>query len=635
MHDAATEALAQAAGILIDWEDASGVQQRVTPESLRAVLTGLGLPCASTAQCRESLAEAQVAAAETCRVVDAGAPIEGLAGRATLHLEDGSDREIDLDAAPVIDVTGYHTLEHDGGTLDLIVAPPRAVLPPEGGRLWGLAVQLYSLAGPGGFGDFAALADFAARAGEAGADALMLSPVHALFTADPGRYSPYSPSSRRYLNGWYAETREPLPAGGGLIDWPDAVGSKLEALRRDFEAMRRDEGFAAYRAAADKGLRQHALFEALFAHFHKQSGAHGWQGWPADYRRPDTQAVAAFARDYQDEIDFHLFLQWRAEAGLARAADAASQMAIGLVADIAVGIDKGGSHAWSRGDELMLGIGIGAPPDAFQAAGQNWGITSFSPLALRTKCYRPFIELLRSAMQHSGGIRIDHALGLRRLWVVPDGASPLDGAYLVQPEADLLRLIALESQRHGSIVIGEDLGVVPPGLREGLTERGILGMRVLPFERDKAGAFVPPARWDVGAVAMTSTHDLPPIAGWWRETDIDWRDKLNAPGNRDEDRAHRTEERASLWTATGRPDPVPEKPTAATDAAIDMVAATPCPLAIVPIEDLLALEEAPNLPGTIDEHPNWRRRLPAPAETLFARPDVTARIDRLNIERPG
>jgi 4-alpha-glucanotransferase len=377
------------------------------------------------------------------------------------------------------------------------------------------------------------------------------------------------------------------------------------------------------------------LFEALFDHFHEQSGAHGWQGWPADYHRPDTQAVAAFARDHRDEIDFHLFLQWRAEAGLARAADAASGMAIGLVADIAVGIDKGGSHAWSRGDELMLGIGIGAPPDAFQAAGQNWGITSFSPMALRTKSYRPFVELLRSAMQHSGGIRIDHALGLRRLWVVPDGASPLDGAYLCQPEDDLLRLIALESQRHGSIVIGEDLGVVPPGLREALTDRGILGMRVLPFERDKADAFVPPAHWDASAVAMTSTHDLPPVAGWWRGTDIDWRETLDAPGDRAEDRIKRTEERASLWAATVRTDAVSDNPAVAADAAIDMVAATPCPLAIVPIEDLLALDEAPNLPGTVDEHPNWRRRLPAPADTLFARPDVAARVTRLNIERPG
>ncbi|MEZ0496477.1 4-alpha-glucanotransferase [Sphingomonas sp. IW22] len=637
MHDAATEALAQAAGILIDWEDADGVARRVSPESLRAVLSGLGLPCASVSQCRESLAQAQMAAAETCRVVDAGAAVEGLSGHARLHLEDGGARDLDLDAAPVVDVTGYHTLEHDGGTLDLIVTPASGVTPAAERRYWGLAVQLYSLAGAGGFGDMAALADFAAQAANAGADALMLSPVHALFTADPSRYSPYSPSSRRFLNGWYAPTRTPLAADGrALIDWPEAVAAKMAALRQDFAAMGGSDDFAAYVAGADDGLRQHAMFEALYAHFHAQGGARGWQDWPEAYRRPDSPQVAEFARDHGEEVRFHLFLQWRAEAGLAQAANAAADMAIGLVGDIAVGIDKGGSHAWSRGDELMLGIGIGAPPDAFQAAGQNWGITSFSPLALRARSYRPFIDLLRSAMAHAGGIRIDHALGLRRLWVVPDGASPLEGAYLAQPEDDLLRLIALESRRHDAIVIGEDLGVVPPGLRDRLTERGILGMRVLPFERDRSGAFIPPGRWDAAAVAMTSTHDLPPIAGWWRGTDIDWRERLGAAGDRAAEREAREVDRASMWAATGSVDPQPtaDDSAAAANAAIDMVAETPAALAIIPVEDLLALEEAPNLPGTVDEHPNWRRRLPDPADAIFARPDVGARIKRLNDERP-
>lgn len=637
-HDTATEALARAAGVLIDWEDADGIARRVSPESLRAVLSGLGLPSASVAQCRESMAHARMAAAETCRVIDAGAAVEGLSGHARLHLEDGSARDIDLDAAPVVDVTGYHTLEHDGGILDLIVAPGSAVVPDGGRRYWGLGVQLYSLAGTGGFGDMAALADFATRAARSGADALMLSPVHALFTADPGRYSPYSPSSRRFLNGWYAPTRAPLVADGrALIDWPEAVAAKMAALRQDFAGMGGSDDFAAYVAGADDGLRQHAMFEALYAHFHKQGGARGWQDWPQAYRRPDSPQVAEFARDRAEEVRFHLFVQWRAEAGLADAATAAAGMAIGLIGDIAVGIDKGGSHAWSRGDELMLGIGIGAPPDAFQAAGQNWGITSFSPLALRNRSYRPFIDLLRSAMAHAGGIRIDHALGLHRLWVVPDGASPLDGAYLAQPEDDLLRLIALESRRHNAIVIGEDLGVVPPGLRDRLTARGILGMRVLPFERDRSGDFIAPERWDAAAVAMTSTHDLPPIAGWWQGTDIDWRERLDAAGDRAADREARETERTLMWAATGSVDPEPavDDTVAAADAAIAMVAETPATIAIVPVEDLLALTQAPNLPGTVDEHPNWRRRLPEPAEAIFARADVAARIARLNDERPA
>lgn len=627
MSDAAVLKLAEAAGVLVDWEDAGGVARRVSIESLRAVLSGLGFDCDTARQCEDSLARLRVRTAGTCRVVDAGTPLSGFEGRGRLTLESGT--AIDVRPGDPARAIGYHRLEHEGGEIELIVAPPRGVAIGPDERLWGTAVQLYSLLGAGAIGDFAALADFAGAAAHAGADALMLSPVHALFTADPGRYSPYSPSSRRFLNPWYApvDTADP---GGELIDWPRAVEARMSALRRDFAAQHDEPAFAAYLADAGDDLKRHALFEALFARF----GTRGWQGWPAAYHDPAGDAAAAFARAHADEVAFHLYAQWRAETALARAAETAADMRIGLVTDIAVGIDAGGSHAWTAGDELMLGIGIGAPPDAFQAAGQNWGITSFSPTALKAKHYRPFIDLLRSAMRHAGGIRIDHALGLRRLWVVPNGASPLDGAYLRQPEAALLRLIALESVRAGAIVIGEDLGVVPPGLREALDERGILGMRVLPFERTKDGGFVAAADYDAGVAAMTSTHDLAPVAGWWRGTDLDWRAKL---AGEEPDLAPREKEREAFWTAAvdaGVADgPAPDAPEAAVDAADAFVAATPAQLAIVPVEDLLGLDQAPNLPGTVDEHPNWRRRLPAPAADLFARADVAARIDRIRKER--
>ncbi|UAK23309.1 4-alpha-glucanotransferase [Sphingomonas nostoxanthinifaciens] len=641
MSDAAVTALAEAAGILIDWEDADSKPRRVSIESLRAVLSGLGLACGSAAQCAESAARLRADTADTSRIVDAGAPLTGLSGRGLLHLEDGTTRDLDLAAAPAIATAGYHRLEHAGGVLPLIVAPPRCAVLPADARAWGLAVQVYSLRGDGAFGDFRALGDFAGHAARAGADAVMLSPVHALFTADPSRYSPYSPSSRIYLNPWYATTSDAPAADGDLIDWPSAVHAKLAAFQRDYAAMRDDPGFATFRATADAGLRQHALFEALYAHFFAATGARGWQGWPEPYRTPASPAVAAFAQAHGDAIDFHLFLQWRAETDLGDAAAVASAMRIGLVADIAVGIDAGGSHAWARGDELMLGIGIGAPPDAFQAEGQNWGITSFSPFALRTRAYQPFIDLLRSAMRHSGGVRFDHALGLRRLWVVPSGASPLDGAYLRQPEADLLRLIALESTRANAIVIGEDLGVVPEGLRDTLAARGLLGMRVLPFERMPDRSFRPPAAWDRDAVAMTSTHDLPPVAGWWQAKDIDWRETLGAAGDRAKERAERADDRALLWRAftdagaATDPAPAADVPAPVVDAALAFVAGTPSTLAIVPVEDLLGLDEAPNLPGTIDEHPNWRRRLPDKAEALFARPDVARHTRTFRTERPA
>ncbi|PCD04684.1 4-alpha-glucanotransferase [Sphingomonas spermidinifaciens] len=609
--------------MLVDWEDAGGVARRVSIDSLRAVLSGLGFDCDNAGQCADSLARLHAGVADACCVVDAGTPLTGFEGRGRLTLESGT--AIDVRPGDPARAIGYHRLEHAGGEIELIVAPPRGVGIEPAERLWGTAVQLYSLRGGGAIGDFAALADFAGEAARAGADALMLSPVHALFTADPGRYSPYSPSSRRFLNPWYApvDTADP---GGELIDWQAAVDARMAALRRDFAAQHETPAFAAYLASAGADLKRHALFEALFAHF----GTRGWQDWPAAYHDPAGDAASAFAREHAGEIDFHLYAQWRAEQGLARAADAASDMRIGLVTDIAVGIDVGGSHAWTAGDELMLGIGIGAPPDAFQAAGQNWGITSFSPFALRTKHYRPFIDLLRSAMAHAGGIRIDHALGLRRLWVVPNGASPLDGAYLRQPEDELLRLIALESVRAGAIVIGEDLGVVPPGLREALDDRGILGMRVLPFERTKDCGFVAAADYDAGVAAMTSTHDLAPVAGWWRGTDVEWRAELAGEAS---DLAPRAKEREAFWTAAVgagvAEGPPPDAPDAAVDAAVAFIAATPARLAIVPVEDLLGVDQAPNLPGTVDEHPNWRRRLPAPAAELFARPEVAARIDRI------
>jgi 4-alpha-glucanotransferase len=634
VSDQAVERLAEAAGISIDWEDAAGAARRVSPESLRLVLTGLGFPCDSEAQCRDSTAALAEASHPSARVLQAGEPITGLAGKGQLVLEDGTRRDLDLSTQPTVDAIGYHRLEGSGGELSVIVAPPRCIELAPGTRPWGTAAQIYALRDRQPYGDFTTLADFVGKAKHAGADAVMMSPVHALFTTDPSRYSPYSPSSRHFLNPWFADAGQDWFAGntGALIDWQQAVPAKLAALRTLYASRRDDPGFRSFAAGADAALIGHARFEALHAHFFARSGACGWQDWPEGYRRPDSPQVEQFAREHAGEIDFHLFLQWWTDQSLAQAGKAASGMAVGLVTDLAVGLDAGGSHAWSRGEELMMGIGIGAPPDAFQAAGQNWGITSFSPFALQRLAYAPFIGLIRSAMRHAGGIRIDHALGLRRLWVVPSGAEPLDGAYLRFPEQEILRLIALESHRAGALVIGEDLGVVPPGFRDTIAERGLMGMRVLPFERDEDGDFTPSSGWDEQAVAMTSTHDLTPIAGWWQGRDIDWREQLGAAGDRDADRTQRAVERSSLWQActdagvADGPEPAPYQPGPALDAAIAFAAQAPCELLIVPAEDLFGLDEAPNLPGTVDEHPNWRRRLPDRAEALFARGDVSRRL---------
>ena len=297
-------------------------------------------------------------------------------------------------------------------------------------------------------------------------------------------------------------------------------------------------------------------------------------------------------------------------------------MRIGLISDLAVGMNPGGSHAWSRPHDLLLGLSVGAPPDLFNTRGQDWGLTAFSPQGLLATGFEPFIATLRAAMRAAGGVRIDHAMGLTRLWLVPRGASPTEGAYLSYPLDDLLRLIALELHRHRAIVIGEDLGTVEPEFRKRMAEAGIAGMDVLWFQRE-GKRFLPPTKWRRDAVAMTTTHDLPTVAGWWSGADIATRAKLGLVPMRPASRrsARRTVRpcgaRSAQAVLRGRSSRRPRRPDSAVDAAIAFTAQSPAPLALIPIEDVLGLAEQPNLPGTIDEHPNWRRRLDKPSAELF------------------
>ena len=636
--DAALAALAQDAGLLAEWIDFNGVARGVGPDTLRAALLALGLPCATPADIAESRRALQMPASDDFVVTETGAEID-LSGRRLL-LEDGDTRDVSGDGPLMIYRPGYHRLECDDRIVTIAVAPGKAPGIAEltgRGRMWGLAAQLYALRGaePAGFGDFAALAGAARAAGHAGADILAISPIHALFLADPQRYSPYSPSSRDFLNPLFADPgtgRE--PDGGALIDWSEASAARVARLRETFDRFGGDADFDRFVADGGVPLAGHALFETLHGHFHARGIKGGWQEWPSAFHDPASPAVQAFAREHAREVRFHLFLQWRAARGLADAQTAArgAGMGIGLLADLAVGLDAGGSHAWSRRGELLHGLILGAPPDAFQAGGQGWGITGLSPTTLKRSGYEPFLRTLRAALGPAGGLRIDHALGLGRLWVIPDGAAPLDGVYLRQPFDDLIRLVTLEAHRARALVIAEDLGVVPPGFREQLAERDLLGMRVLPFERALDGGFTASAGWTQTAAAMTSTHDLTPIAGWWKGIDIEWRDRLGYAGDTQDQRAA---DRVRFWAATGTGDmPPPDDPEPVVDAAVRQVARSACEVAIVAIEDLAALEEAPNLPGTIDQHPNWRRRLPGTMEDLLADPAATHRLDMLRNERP-
>lgn len=590
---------AREAGVVRDWTDAAGVRRRVSDDTLAAVLEALGRPAEE--------GEAPLITA------DVGEPVRLPSGRTHMF-----------------DEPGYHEIEG----ITVAAAPRRGwtVADAAPGRTrWGAAVQVPSLRDRRGeaFGDFAALARCAETLGRAGADALAISPVHALFPSDPRRFGPYGPSSRLFLNAWLADPGGADAAGGGgdLIDWERAVPDRMARLRRRFEAGGDD--VEAFRRQGGEELERHARFDALAAHF-----GTGWPDWPAAYRDPGAPAVEAFARERRDEVEFHRWLQWLADRGLAaaQAAAKAAGMAVGLIADLAVGMAADGSHAWSRPEALLRGLSVGAPPDPLGPDGQDWGITTFAPAALKRAGFADFLATIRAAMRHSGGVRVDHAMGLNRLWVVPHGFPPTEGAYLLYPERDLMRLLALESRLAQAIVVGEDLGTVPPGFREAMAARGFLGMRVLWFERDR-----PPPDWDRQAAAMTSTHDLPTLAGWWSERDIDWAWRIgrtSAFASEPEERAARAKERERLWRAIGSgPQPPPKQPAAAVTAAIGHVANSACELALIPAEDLLGVVEQPNLPGTTDQHPNWRRRLPLPVEAMLGSPDVAERLARLDAAR--
>ena len=671
--DADTIELAGLAGVDVHWRDANDRPRVVGVATLRAVLGHLGLPCenaddiATTRRRLQNVSNEQ--ALPLMLTVDAGqvftvpAAVRDRAWRLDPVDSIGSDegrlaageRQLSAPHNP-----GYYRLQLGSAHVTLAVAPPRAwavartrpaVAP------WGVAVQVSSLrrSGDGGNGDFTALEQAARAAAAQGADALAISPVHALFAALPDRYGPYSPSSRLFLNALYVDParvrgteaqRAMVDAHNlrqklaelewlELIDWPHAARARMILLRSLFEWAAGDSvqtgQFNAWRRAQGEALERHARFEALQVHFTARECPGGWQAWPRAFHNPASAKVASFAREHGHEVAFYAFLQWQAALGLqaAQAAARGAGMGVGLIVDLAVGSDGGGSQAWSGQGEMLRGLSVGAPPDELNRNGQDWGLTTFSPRGLRESGYQGFLAMLRAALASAGGVRIDHVLGLRRLWLVPDGASATMGAYVRYPFDDLLRLLKLESHRHQALVIGEDLGTVPAGFRTRLGEAGVLGMRVLWFERAADRGFIAPRHWSADAMATTSTHDVATVAGWWRGGDIDWRARtgLNDPA-RDES-AERAVDRAALWRAMcasgaahdENHPPAPDDVAPVVVAAAGHVARAPAPLVIIPSEDLLGLPEQPNLPGPTDDvHPNWRRRLPQAATRLFDSP---------------
>ena len=689
MNDDAVRDLALRAGIAIEWQDVSGKLHVVAPDVLRRILVALGLPSGNRGDAvasRRLLAQRSSASTLPPLITaTAGRPTRLEVGGnepqpAFLVLESGEQRDITLTPMrgrlrlPAIAEAGYHRLLIENREIVVAVAPSRCYTIEDAvpdARLWGIAAQVYSLRhhNDGGIGDASGVAALVASSGAHGADALALSPLHAQFTANPAHFGPYSPSTRLFLNPLYASPGlvfghdrvaqvlvdagladafahfERLP----LIDWPQAARAKLELLRQFYHAFTEDNDhalradFAQFRADGGELLAQHTVFEALHAvHFERGNG--NWHEWPLDLRDPASAAVTVFAASQEDEVRFHCFLQWLTDRSFAIAQDTAREfgMRIGLIADLAVGMHPNGSHGWSRQGDILGGLAIGAPPDLFNPRGQNWGLTGFSPRALVNGGFTPFLATVRAALRNAGGLRIDHAMGLTRLWLIPEGAEPSEGAYLSYPLTDLLRLLALESQRHRAVVLGEDLGTVPEGFRETLETAGLHGMRVLWFERSDRG-FASPDSWDKTAVGMTSTHDLPTVAGWWRGSDIATRaacDRLGVGVKEADVAEERAADRRLLWrafvdsgTAQGA-EPPPENTPPVVDAALVFTASTGSPLILPPIEDVLGIEEQPNLPGTIDEHPNWRRRLAPEARVLLDESLAASRIATLAHKRP-
>lgn len=678
--------LARAAGISLQWRDYTGRDRAVSDLALGRVLHALELPASGAGERAESLQRLREEAAAPASMITAevGAPVRlhaAAKGLYRLELEDGRVIEGALDGAVLapVDRPGYHRLWiGPDPPLTLAVAPRQCMGVADFGarrRRWGITVQVPSLRrrGDGGIGDFGAVEQLVPALARHGADAIALSPAHAGFSAWPDRLAPYSPSSRLMRDPLLADPRSVFDSqtidgvtalcdlaetyaaleSAPQIDPGPAARAKLLLFRGLFACLEpsgRRAAFDQWRASQGPLVRQHAVFEALHARFSRgpEPVSH-WRSWPSDFRDPASALVARFAAEHAADVEFGEFLQWMAECSIATAQAAARQagMAIGLIADLAVGTDSAGSHAWSRQHDLLLGLRIGAPPDPLNVKGQDWGLAALSPRTLRRDGFRPFIELLRANLAGVGGLRIDHVFGLQRLWLIADGTDANEGAYVQYPLKDLLRLLALESWRHGALIIGEDLGTMPDGFQQHLIDAGLMGMRVMWFQRD-SGYFIEPARWPEATVAMTSTHDLPTVAGWWSGRDLEWRarlDLLDPDQTEAQAQSERAHDRRALWDAFIHAHAVaPQEPPPPADhgaevarAAASFIGRTPCALALLPIEDVLAVTEQPNIPGTVDEHPNWRRRLEGEAQSLLEDAVPTAvlsALQRARIEGP-
>lgn len=675
--------LAERAGILNEYVDQTGREtRRTSDDTRRSLLSAMRFDVSSEGAIRDALAaldeEARAELIPPVDVVRRGdAASLRLARsldectRVEVHLEKGERRTIDFDGGTrTLDVgdlpLGYHRIvavtTRGGREMRAeqlrVVVPERCVTPGElldGRKAFGITANLYTVrSGTNwGIGDFSDLASLARWGGAQGAQFVGVNPLHALLNRGTD-VSPYSPVSRLFRNPIYIDPAQvPALASAGDVRSrlrSDVFGAELDALR-ETPAVRYEQVMAV------KGIVLDALFRAFdaaegsyqreFQDFVQRGGTalrrhatwmaiaerHGadWRAWPDALRQPDSPAVARYADEHASRVRYHSWLQYEADRqlGVAASAAATAGMRLGIYQDLAIGSSPAGSDTWAFPDLFARGVAVGAPPDPYSATGQNWGLPPIDPLRLRRSGYAYFIQLLRGAFRHAGALRMDHVLGLFRLFWIPDGAGGEDGAYVRYPCEDLFGILALESVRNNALVVGEDLGTVPPEVPPTLERWGVLSSKVMIFERGEHGSFKSPDSYPPLALATANTHDMAPLAGYWMGADIEIRTRVGL--TKPEDVAGEEESRevdrqrllerlaAEHLMGDGR-----GLDSAGLRGAVHaMLCRTPSELVGIALDDLAGETQPVNVPGVgPDRYPSWTRKMREPIETITASSDV-------------
>lgn len=582
---------------------------------------------------------------------------------------------------------GYHRFDIELAdkhyTSQLIVAPQKCYGPQDAAdfKMWGLAAQLYSLkkANGWGIGDYGDLNDMVNKAAQKGASVVGLNPLHPLYPGNPAHRSPYSPTSRCFLNSLYIDVTKVenyndckpvkklvdseefkqklnLLNQAEHIDYAHTAECKYQVLELLYTHFHRNhinkntelaEDFKVFKKEMGDDLVTFATFDALYEHFRKKdSNAYSWTDWPERYQDPNSEYVQKFQVRNSRRIDYFMYLQWLADRQLGNAAQTATDkdMAIGLYLDLAVGCSSGGAEVWADKHSFVAGVGVGAPPDMLNPMGQDWGLSPINPVALRSKAYQPLINALRSNMRHAGALRIDHVFGLQRQYWVGSGMSATEGAYITFPIDDILRIIALESQRAQCVVVGEDLGTTPDGFGDIMASAGLLSYKVLYFERWESGLFQRPDIYPEQSMVTVSTHDMPTLPGWWAGRDLDWREQLHLYPQQEmaeQERCNRVQSRNMLLDALFDAKVLSEDKRPQEQANLDLtlavqafLARSPGQIQMIPLEDALGIVEQVNIPGTIDEHPNWLQRLPFTVDESWQQPHLNSLIGVMQRERP-